>query len=86
VPRDSREPLEAGRNRYDTATWRRISDSFVWRWVVGPIVYGTLVAALAVLGVDGGLIAAFVAGTLVAYVILAVRTRDERRRNRVDIG
>jgi hypothetical protein len=83
---NSRDRLEAGRSRYDSPIWRRVYDSLVWRWVVGPIAYGALVAAAAVVvlgqSVPGGL--GF--GALMTIFVIGTSATHDRRRRRADSG
>jgi hypothetical protein len=80
----SRDPLEAGRNRYDSATWRRVYDSFVWRWVVGPIAFGACVAGFVVLTFDNSIAYGLTFGAFMTLFVIARLILDERRRNRAD--
>jgi hypothetical protein len=86
LPTASRDPLEAGRKRYDSATWRRIYDSFVWRWVVGPLVYGASVAAFVVLIFDESIAYGLTFGAFVTLFVVARTAFYEQRRNRTDGG
>jgi hypothetical protein len=86
LPTASRDPLEAGRNRYDSATWRRIYDSLVWRWVVGPLVYGASVAAFVVLIFDESIAYGLIFGAFVTMFVVARTAFYEQRRNRTDGG
>jgi hypothetical protein len=82
LPGDARERLEAGRNRYDSAAWRRIYDSLVWRWIVGPIIFGALAAAVAVLIIGLSVAGGLFWGAAMTLFVIARDTRAARRRNR----
>jgi hypothetical protein len=86
LPRDARDPFEAGRNRYNSATWRRIYDSFVWRWVVGPIAYGAAVAAFAVFLTDTSMAGGLAFGAFMTLFVVTRNTLHERRRHRTNSG
>jgi hypothetical protein len=59
------------------AGWRRLYDSFAWRWIVGPIAYAVVVSALmvVVVGQRPAAAIAFAATMALVLVIQALRQR-----------
>jgi hypothetical protein len=86
LPRGAPDPLEAGRNRYNSATWRRIYDSFVWRWVVGPIAFGAAVAALVIFTGGTSTAGGLALGACMTLAVVTQHTLYKRRRQRTDSG
>jgi hypothetical protein len=86
LPAASSDPLEAGRNRYDSSTWRRIYDSFAWKWVVGPIAYGAIVALAYAVIFDRSITAGVVFGAFMTLFVLARLILHQRQQNRAESG
>jgi hypothetical protein len=59
-------------------------DSFVWTYVVGPIVYCTVVAAVWVVIFGNSIAEGIVFGAFMTLFVVATTTLHERRRNRTD--
>ena len=69
----------AGRARYDSVLWRRISDSRWWRWLVGPSAYVLVAVGVAITLFDMELgQSIFVAGSTVAVVVVSSRLATRR--------
>ena len=58
--------------------WRRLYDSFAWRWIVGPVAYAIVVSALMVV-VVGQKPAAGIAFAVTMALILVIQASRHRR-------
>lgn len=64
----------------------RFHDSFVWRWVGGPVAYGAIVAMAYAVIFDEAIAAGLAFGAFMALVVLARVIIVERRRGPADSG